>query len=605
MQRNNFLIAIIFLFSIFSIYIPTVNAMRYMPFIVRISDTPQNADPADANDIVSYNILNQVYEGLYTYNLSSPSTEVIPQLASKMGEWNENMTELTIELRDDVTFHDGSAFNATVVKWNFDRINYFAANNISNPAISYLNNNDELIVKETVIVNNTAIKFILNRPFSIWEQILAFTGSYIIKPNDDFREKFLSLSDEAIGTGPFKMGEITPDSSTLYGDQHYGSVYFKRYEDYYNGPANITDMVYIVIKDEEVGSTAMLNHELHYGRIVPEHVNQADEDLETTIESRRTNIVNFLTLSVRNIPYEIRRAMAFGWNYTYYLKETLMDENYELHTPIPAGMQYYNPNIEGLPYFNKTIARQYMLNCPNITAEVTASRLGINSTDAEWEAVTTSETPLFEANFTRYTSSSSEKIMQQLVYDFAYIGIKVLDAHAGTWNGWEEEEPVDPKFMQISTGRNIVGIWGMPGYDYNDAISMIEPLYKTNATYNTAQLNNNTLDDIISENYLLTGEARAESFDNIVYKVMVENCPSMYLFQRGDLITYNNKFVSNINDLLNILGRWYWYNIKYIPQKDLRILRGTLATIIVVFAGFVSASLIRYRIKIKNLQFTS
>jgi len=87
-----------------------------MPFTVGVPDTPQNADPANAYDSLSYDVLNQVYEGLYAYNLSSPSMEAIPQLASKMGVWNENLTELIIELRDDVTFHDGSAFNAAAVK---------------------------------------------------------------------------------------------------------------------------------------------------------------------------------------------------------------------------------------------------------------------------------------------------------------------------------------------------------------------------------------------------------------------------------------------------------------------------------------------------------
>jgi len=243
-----------------------------MPFTVGIYDTPQNADPADAYNGVSYNILNQVYEGLYSYNLSSSNMEVIPQLASKMGLWNENMTELTVELRDDVTFHDGTAFNSTAVKWNFDRINNFAENEMNNPYWLYLNNNGDLIVNKTEILNNTAIKFTLNAPYSIWEQMLAFTGSNIIKPNDNFKDTFLYLSDEAIGTGPFKMGEITPDKSTDFENQHHGSVLFERYEDYYKGPANITKMEYRVIKDEEVASIAILNHELHYGEVLLEHI---------------------------------------------------------------------------------------------------------------------------------------------------------------------------------------------------------------------------------------------------------------------------------------------------------------------------------------------
>ena len=44
-----------------------------------------------------------------------------PSLAT---EWsvNDDATEYTFSLRDDVTFHDGTPFNAEAVKFTFDRI---------------------------------------------------------------------------------------------------------------------------------------------------------------------------------------------------------------------------------------------------------------------------------------------------------------------------------------------------------------------------------------------------------------------------------------------------------------------------------------------------
>ena len=50
-----------------------------------------------------------------------PLGEFHPGLAT---EWsvNEDATEYTFTLRDDVTFHDGTPFNAEAVKFTFDRI---------------------------------------------------------------------------------------------------------------------------------------------------------------------------------------------------------------------------------------------------------------------------------------------------------------------------------------------------------------------------------------------------------------------------------------------------------------------------------------------------
>jgi len=417
---------------------------------------------------------------------------------------------------------------------------------------------------------------------------LAFTGSYIIKPNDDFKETFLPLTYPAIGTGPFKLTEISP----TFEGQQYGSVLFERYEEYYKRPANITDMVYTVLRDGEFASTAMLKHELHYGGLLNEHIEQAETDPDITIERVKTMVVYYLDLSIKNIPYEVRRAMSFGFDYTYYLQQTLKNESYELHTPIPAGMQYHNPDIEGLPYYNKTIARQYMLNCTNITD---FQGLTINSSDEDWIAVAVSDTPIFDTNFTRYTSTIMEKVLVHLVDNFAYIGIKVTDAHYGTWCGWEQDK-IEPQFLQISMRG-----WGP---NYNDAINMIEPIYNSTAPYNEGSLANATLDAMFSENYEKIKEERVDSFDNIVFKLMVENCPSMYLSQLGRREVYNNKCVSNIEDLLNGFDHAYWYNVIYTPQKDLKILALTLGYILLVCTGVVVLFFIRYRKRRKFLTIT-
>ncbi len=579
MKKSNLLITIIVMASIMSIYVPTVSAVRYLPFTVGAGDSPQNVDPANAYDSVSYDTLNQVYEGLYTYNLSSTEMESIPMLAKAMGSYDSTNTNLTIELREDVVFHDGSKFNATAVKWNFDRIHYFAVEEMSDPYTLYFNGDNntddtpQLIVKETHIIDEFTVMFELNKPFSIWEKMLAFTGSSIIKPQTGKEEAFLTLSDPVVGTGPFKLIEVEPDKS----------VHFERFEDYYKGAANITTIVYTVIKDGEVASTAMLNHELHFGGVLAEHLEQAEADPDITIERVKTTVVFYLSMGFHTIPFEVRKAMQFGWNYSYYLEQTLKGESYELHTPIPSGMQYNNESIEGLPYYDLNISRQYMIDCANVTD---MQGLSLTSTDAAWKAVATSATPLWSVNFTRYTSSTLEKILTQLVDNYAYFGVKVVDWHIGDWGTWTEwgQTAGNKALLDISMGG-----WGP---DYNDAINMIEPIYKTGATYNTAQLDDATLDTWMSENYNLTGQDRADSFDKIVHRLIVELAPCMYISQRGARVVYNNKYVSNVQDNLNAFDNTYWYNVIYSPQEAPGIPGYTLGYTLIACLGAVALVLI-------------
>ena len=103
------------------------SAAQDAPFVVGTATNPPKLDPQDQYDSESAETIGQVCEGLLRYNYTSPEMEGIPQLAlSTSFVGNEGIGyNFTANLRDDVTFHDGTPFNASAVKWTFDRIMYF------------------------------------------------------------------------------------------------------------------------------------------------------------------------------------------------------------------------------------------------------------------------------------------------------------------------------------------------------------------------------------------------------------------------------------------------------------------------------------------------
>ncbi|MGR3270048.1 ABC transporter substrate-binding protein, partial [Thalassococcus profundi] len=80
---------------------------------------PKALDPAAVTAVNDFRILMNLYDGLVRYK--DGTLEVEPALAT---EWqiSEDGTEYTFTLREGVTFHDGSAFDAEAVKFNFDRM---------------------------------------------------------------------------------------------------------------------------------------------------------------------------------------------------------------------------------------------------------------------------------------------------------------------------------------------------------------------------------------------------------------------------------------------------------------------------------------------------
>ena len=123
-----------------------VNADDASPFIHGATSDPSGFDPLGVYDTTSGLVILNTLEGLFAFDWESLESEVIPMLAVDEGTWNTNLTEWTIELRDDVTWWNGEAFTAEHVKWNFDRLNTLSAAGLCNHASLWFNDEGDLIL---------------------------------------------------------------------------------------------------------------------------------------------------------------------------------------------------------------------------------------------------------------------------------------------------------------------------------------------------------------------------------------------------------------------------------------------------------------------------
>ena len=80
---------------------------------------PKSLDPHAVTAVNDFRILMNIYDGLVRYK--DGTLEVEPALA-KSWTISDDGTVYTFKLREGVTFHDGSPFNAEAVKFNFDRM---------------------------------------------------------------------------------------------------------------------------------------------------------------------------------------------------------------------------------------------------------------------------------------------------------------------------------------------------------------------------------------------------------------------------------------------------------------------------------------------------
>jgi peptide/nickel transport system substrate-binding protein len=163
-------------------------------------------DPLKSRAFVDRNIYYQIYDSLVRIDETG---KIIPWLATKW-EPSTDGKSVTFTLRDDVTYHDGTKFDADSVKWNIER---YIKTALSQRA-------GELASVDTVeVVNPTTVKFNLKSPFSPLVANLVDRASMMVSRKafeavanpDDFTRKAFKA-----GTGPFMITEaIKDDHMTL------------------------------------------------------------------------------------------------------------------------------------------------------------------------------------------------------------------------------------------------------------------------------------------------------------------------------------------------------------------------------------------------------
>lgn len=118
------------------------------------------------------------------------------------------------QLRDDVTFHDGTPFDAAAVKANFDRI--ADPETASAQAASMLGGE---LYAGTDVVDEHTVRVRFSQPYAPFLQaastaLLGFYSPAVLSSKAD--QLKAGGPDVNVGTGPFELTEYTPDQDIVY-----------------------------------------------------------------------------------------------------------------------------------------------------------------------------------------------------------------------------------------------------------------------------------------------------------------------------------------------------------------------------------------------------
>jgi ABC-type transport system substrate-binding protein len=521
-----------------------------IPFIYAEHTSPPGFDPQNFYDTTSSDVAINHLEGLYMFNYSDPSLATVPRLALDFGTWNEDGDEWTIPLRTDVTWHNGEPFTADDVVWNWDRLNYLAEESLSQHASLWWNDEGDLMLNKTEAIDSHTVKFTLNKEWKDFELLQSFSGCFMIYPVEGKGELLIENDeyDTIIGTGPFILDDYVSGDKTV----------FLANNDYYRGAPDIQKLIFKIYASTTASNQALMAHEAHVdGFISADNRMAFDMDPDLAYGIQPGSCCYFYHLNVNNIDWSVRKAMQYAFNYEYLATEFYDNNILEHHSPVPDGMIGYNPDLPGLPYYNITLARQYLIDDPVIGVDLaTAIAGGFNvSLDDDWKALAAGTGthggitgPLAQHNFTHYGTGS----WAVLIDNMEYIGVDIVDNVVGNWAAFLSSNLAD---LEV-----VMGGW-CP--DYWAPINQIEPLFGTNASANYNGLANTTIDALMGEAHTLTGTELEAKIDEILTGILVEQAAAMYWGQNRYTIGWSELYVSNVGDLFNAGGDKYFYNIEF------------------------------------------
>lgn len=300
--------------------------------------TPSGIDPhIDASSELGIP-LTSVYDPLVWL---TPDGTFVPGLA-KSWEVSEDGLVYTFRLREDVTFHDGTPFNAEAVRFSLDRI--ADPETQSRKARGMLGPYDR-----TEIVDDATVRVHFEEPYAPFLASLSTVYLAMVSPAavDEWGDEY---QFHQVGTGPFVFEEYVPkDHLTLVRNPEYDwAPSFMGHE----GAARLEKVTFRFYTDPATRVLALESDEADVmGEIPPQDAVRLDEDLDYELMPVPVpgQPLQFF-MNTRRTPLDdlrVRRALIYAVNRPAIVETVFKAYSRVAYGPLNRSTPGYDPAVEG------------------------------------------------------------------------------------------------------------------------------------------------------------------------------------------------------------------------------------------------------------------
>jgi peptide/nickel transport system substrate-binding protein len=237
-------------------------------FVFAGSADPQTLDPFFASDGESFRPSRQIFEGLVG---TKPGTADPAPLLATAWETSADGLSTTFELRDDVSFQDGSEFNGEAACWNFDRWyntppgigqtedqSYYWISLFKGFAEGKLTDS---VYKSCTVDSDYKITVALTQPFAGF--VAALTVPSFAMQSPKAIEQYGATGQDDPTTSEYATAHPTGTGPFVFDSWEKGTqITLTRYDDYWGDKALVDTVKIVPIADPKARADALLNGEI-------------------------------------------------------------------------------------------------------------------------------------------------------------------------------------------------------------------------------------------------------------------------------------------------------------------------------------------------------
>jgi peptide/nickel transport system substrate-binding protein len=301
-------------------------------------------DPGHASALATTRVISNVLEGLVKYTPGTVDLE--PLLATEVpslenGGISADGLTYTFKLRQGVTFHDGTPFNADAVKMTYQRLydKTFAHYDATNTSGFFLAG-----MKSVDAPDESTVKFTLGAPNAAFMELSNIYAGRILSPKAIQGVPATQWAETDNGSGPF----------TLTSWEKGVKVELARNDNYWGTKPGLKTLIFRPIPEPTARVAALLNGEVDMIVVVPpDSISQIKADSTLTYQQGPSLHYWFIQLNTKAKPFDdvrVRQAVNYAVDKDGLANNILQGSAVPATQPMPAANWSYNPDIKGYPY---------------------------------------------------------------------------------------------------------------------------------------------------------------------------------------------------------------------------------------------------------------